>query len=126
MPSQLLGKSEDGLDANDSLIKDDIDFNSVSTEQLIQAIAGLLEDMMHTNLETKLDPGGSRNPTPFHSKKVPPISVEKYLQRFMTFSKCHHNVLIICLIYIDRISETIEDFVLDEFNVLRCVVFVLV
>ena len=41
----------------------------------------------------------------FYSKKIPPISLDKYLERLLKYSEAAESTIIIMLIYIDKICE---------------------
>lgn len=56
----------------------------------------------------------------FLSKKPPQISINKYLKRFMKYSKPEPSTLIISLIYIDKICEN-SNLQLTMFNIHRLV-----
>lgn len=64
-----------------------------------QAIAELLVKMIDSN--TGLTP----QRTIFHSKSVPGISIQKYLERLTSYSRCSPETFILALIYIDRYTE---------------------
>lgn len=85
-------------------------------EHLIEAVAAILTAMIN-----RADPeASSKQPkTVFHAKKAPKISLHKYLARIAEFTKCSDKCLLFSLIYIDRVSQIVEDFNLDMFNVHR-------
>ena len=56
----------------------------------------------------------------FLSKKPPQISLNKYLKRFMKYSKPEPSTLIISLVYIDKICEN-SNLQLTVFNIHRLV-----
>ena len=56
----------------------------------------------------------------FLSKKPPQISINKYVKRFMKYSKPEPSTLIISLIYIDKICEN-SNLQLTMFNIHRLV-----
>ena len=56
----------------------------------------------------------------FLSKKPPQISINKYLKRFMKYSKPEPSTLIISLIYIDKICEN-SNLQLTMYNIHRLV-----
>ncbi|KNH08561.1 CYC2-like cyclin 6 [Perkinsela sp. CCAP 1560/4] len=58
--------------------------------------------------------------TPFHSCRIPPISVPDYIQRIRKYSKCSSECFIIGLIYVDRFSRA-TGVVLTYFNVYRMI-----
>ncbi len=42
----------------------------------------------------------------FHVKKLPPITLDKYLDRILQYTEVEESTVIIMLIFIDRICET--------------------
>jgi len=57
--------------------------------------------------------------SPFHSKRVPGISVRDYLVRIAKCSKCSGECLILALIYIDRLTERNKRMVITSLNIHR-------
>jgi hypothetical protein len=58
---------------------------------------------------------------PFLSKKIPSISIEKYLVRLVSHSKMEISTLILILIYIDKICKN-NKFRLNFFNIHKFIV----
>ena len=58
---------------------------------------------------------------PFLSKKIPSISIEKYLVRLVSHSKMEISTLILILIYIDKICKN-NKFRLNYFNIHKLIV----
>ena len=58
---------------------------------------------------------------PFLSKKIPSISIEKYLLRLVSHSKMEISTLILILIYIDKICKN-NKFRLNFFNIHKFIV----
>ena len=58
---------------------------------------------------------------PFISKKIPSISIEKYLVRLVSHSKMEISTLILILIYIDKICKN-NKFRLNYFNIHKLIV----
>ena len=48
---------------------------------------------------------GSGKPSRFDSAYIPEISVEDYVERIQTYSKCSECVYVVAMIYIDRLIE---------------------
>ena len=61
----------------------------------------------------------------FLSKKPPVISINKYLHRFMKYSKLEPSTILIALIYIDRICE-VSNLQLNSYNIHRLLLACLV
>ena len=58
---------------------------------------------------------------PFISKKIPSISIEKYLERLISHTKMEISTLILILIYIDKICKN-NKFRLNYFNIHKLIV----
>ena len=58
---------------------------------------------------------------PFISKKIPSISIEKYLGRLISHTKMEISTLILILIYIDKICKN-NKFRLNYFNIHKLIV----
>lgn len=90
---------------------------SLSRVQLIEAVACIMRDIIESKCTGFADASEVRFRTPFHARTLPSIPLEDYLERFSRFSKCEDDVLILALIYLDRVGERFADFCLDTFNV---------
>jgi hypothetical protein len=88
--------------------------------------ASILEEMIQDANGSYTQPSEIPNPTLFHAKKQAPISIKDYLRRFAKFSNCHYDAFVYALIYLDKVSNNIENFSLDSFNVYRLVLMCLV
>lgn len=62
-----------------------------------------------------------KNPklTKFNSKFKPGISLQDYMNRLNKCFKCSQESFILALIYIDRITENICNFIVNSFNIHR-------
>ena len=56
--------------------------------------------------------------SPFSAPQVPPISIDAYLERIFSYSKCEESSLVSSLIYIDRISSD-GNVLLTPYNIHR-------
>lgn len=56
--------------------------------------------------------------SPFSASQIPPISIEAYLERIFSYSKCEESSLITSLIYIDRIAS-IGNIMITPYNIHR-------
>jgi len=99
---------------------------SLTTLQLIETVALILEEMIEERFGNFSDVSEIPLKTPFHAQKLPSISIKAYLQRFAENSKCQDNAFILALIYLDRVGDLIEGFSLDSFNVHRMILICLV
>jgi hypothetical protein len=100
--------------------------SSLSKDQIVDCVASILEEMIQDANGSYTQPSEIPNPTLFHAKKQAPISIKDYLKRFAKFSNCHYDAFVYALIYLDKVSNNIENFSLDSFNVYRLVLMCLV
>ena len=56
--------------------------------------------------------------SPFSAPQVPPISIDAYLERIFSYSKCEESSLVSSLIYLDRISSD-GNVLLTPYNIHR-------
>ena len=70
-------------------------------------------------LEQMVSANSHRTPSKsiFHSKKIPGISIEKYLQRQATYSRCSSECFYLAFIYLDRYFQKVPDQCLVSKNV---------
>lgn len=61
---------------------------------------------------------GTGKPSRFDSAYVPEISIEEYVERIQTYSKCSACVYVVAMIYIDRLIEE-QRMVVTQLNVHR-------
>lgn len=57
--------------------------------------------------------------TVFHSSAAPPITIQAYLKRLATHTRCTDECLVLAVVYIDRIMRLWPDFVVSAMNVHR-------
>ena len=57
--------------------------------------------------------------TSFNAKSVPSISIKDYLLRIARCSKCSAECVILALIYLDRLTERNEKFMIKSINIHR-------
>jgi len=100
--------------------------NSLSRLELIEAVSGILEEMIETNAKNYTTLNEVSIKTAFHAQKLPTISIKDYLLRFSTYSKCHDDAFVYALIYLDKIGEKNYAFELDTFSVHRFLLLSLV
>ena len=58
----------------------------------------------------------------FVSKKIPPISINNYLERLVKYTKMENSTLVLILVYIDRLCD-INKILLNYFNVHKYIYF---
>ena len=90
--------------------------SNLTRQQLIETVASILEEMIEERCGRYTDVNDIPNPTGFHAKKLPSISLKDYLVRFGQYSNCHEDAFIYALIYMDKVGENLEEFSLDSFN----------
>lgn len=93
--------------------------SSLSRQELIEATAWLLEEMIDQASTNYTDPAEIPDRSIFHAQKRSSITIKDYMVRFATYSQCHDDVFIYAMIYLDKIGENLCDFELDSFNVHR-------
>jgi len=101
----------------DEKLKVKAPLTSLNRDQLIEAIAWIMEDIIKGKCNAFTNESEIPNKTVFHAKILPSISLQDYLTRFSRYAKCEDDVLIYALIYLDRIGESLSQFALDSFNV---------
>ena len=88
---------------NKNKINDIIMQNETKKNGIIKVISNLLKDICEegkSNKEDKL-----LLIKPFVSKKIPSISINDYIERLLKYGKVSEEILILSLIYIDRICR---------------------
>ena len=76
---------------------------------VIDIVSEILDEIVKENENTKINDNDEDHLTliqDFFCKKQPQISINKYLKRFMKYSKPEPSTIIITLIYIDKICES--------------------
>ena len=88
-----------------------LDLDPPEISFVVLCLAGLLNRMVKEN-QNKSPPKSI-----FHSKKIPGVSIENYLERLAKYSKCSPETLFLALIYLDRYFEKNTDQCLVALNV---------
>ena len=88
-----------------------IDIPVPEPKVVVLCLSRLLDQMVLVN-QTK-----SPIKTIFHSKNIPGISIQKYLERFAAYSRCSVETFFLALIYLDRYFEKIPEQCLVARNV---------
>lgn len=76
---------------------------------VIDIVSEILDEIVKENENTEINDNNEDHSTliqDFFCKKHPQISINKYLKRFMKYSKPEPSTIIITLIYIDKICES--------------------
>ena len=76
---------------------------------VIDIVSEILDEIVKENENTEINDNDEDHLTliqDFFCKKQPQISINKYLKRFMKYSKPEPSTIIITLIYIDKICES--------------------
>ena len=81
-------------------------------------LAELCQRVLHAQCETNTHQAALR--TPFHSCRVPPISIIDYIHRIHKYGKCSPECFIIALIYIERFQQKTQT-ALTYFNAYRLI-----
>jgi len=86
---------------------------------IVSVLSFILTQMAERNDKVPLQPSQL---TLFHANKTPSVSIQSYLQRITSFHPCSHDCYIVALIYIDRIIQNNQNFVLTSRNVHRLLI----
>ena len=93
--------------------------DDVLKQLYVVTISRILDNM----IESSPDELDSDNLTVFDSKNIPPISIQDYLLRIMTYSRATSRNMVMSLSYIDILrNEKSSKFQLSRFNVHRLLV----
>jgi len=90
----------------------------MDSSTLAPVLSYILTKMVERNDKIPLD---DSKRTVFHAQKAPLISLQRYLERVLSFSPCSNSCFIIALIYIDRIIQN-TDFLLNSLSVHRMLI----
>lgn len=86
-------------------------------EDIISFISYSLSGIINKNkLQNKKQTGGSKEP--LYGKKIPNLSIEKFLIRIMKYTEAEKNTLILAYVYIERLIEK-GTFILGKNNIYR-------
>ena len=89
----------------------------INTDDIINYISSTLYFIIHTNKTMKKKQPRSKN-EPLYSKKIPVLSLNKFLIRIIKYTECENNTLIVAFLYIMKLIQK-EKFVLEINNVYR-------
>jgi hypothetical protein len=81
---------------------------------LIETISIVLEGLIR-----ETDKHFDSTTTAFHAKMIPDIRIRDYLYRIVKCSECSTESLILALIYIDRLIEKNNGFLIKSLNIHR-------
>lgn len=96
-------------------------------KKLVSAVSTVLEQLCRRNDQQRhrdISNGSTctMTLTRFHAATPPPITVLEYIQRIAKYSDCSNEVLILAMIYIDRVILANTNFLPNSFTVHRIVV----
>eukprot|EP01135_Chromosphaera_perkinsii_P004184 Nk52_evm3s271 gene=Nk52_evmTU3s271 len=86
-------------------------------EQVISSLSRLLAKLVEMNSGIPVT-----EITHFHAKIPPPISVEDYIKRLVKYCPCGNEVLILMLIYFDRVIQRSSGYMLTPLNIHRMLI----
>ena len=89
----------------------------VGTEEIINYISSSLLSIIQNNKKMKLKPSKGLN-EPLYSKKIPVLSLKKFLLRILKYTEAENNTLIVAYLYIIKLIK-IENFILSLNNIYR-------
>ena len=92
---------------------------TLSCDSIVPVLSCVLNQLCTRNDQLPLD---SNSITKFHALKPPPITVREYLERVAKYSGCSGECFVLALIYIDRIIQNNETFVVNSLNVHRLLI----
>ena len=91
--------------------------NELVTIEIINFINNNLMKKIETNKKNRIKP--SRGPNePFFSRKVPKLTLEKYINRIIKYAELENMTLLLAFIYIEKLIEK-ENFILGINNIYR-------
>lgn len=96
-------------------------------KKLVSAVSTVLEQLCRRNDQQRhrdISNGSTctMTLTRFHAATPPPITVLEYIQRIAKYSDCSNEVLILAMVYIDRVILANTNFLPNSFTVHRIVV----
>ncbi|KAI8840519.1 cyclin-domain-containing protein [Chytridium lagenaria] len=86
-------------------------FSSCPTEAILVMVIEMIERLKSHNDNI---PVTQENLTRFHSRAVPGISISDYVRRIVKYASIEKVVMILVLIYVDRICETHRTFTISS------------
>jgi hypothetical protein len=89
----------------------------INLDDIINYISSSLYSIIQNNKIMKIKQSRGSN-EPFYSKKIPVLSLNKYLVRIMKYTESENNTLIVSYLYIKKLIK-IENFILGINNVYR-------
>ena len=99
---------------------ENLNAKTVSSPKLINKISlTLLEILEETSDEIDF------SLTNFHSERIPSISIQQYLNRIWKGFCCSQESILISLIYIDRLNQSDNKFVLNYHNIHKYIFFLI-
>ncbi|TPX70554.1 hypothetical protein SpCBS45565_g01693 [Spizellomyces sp. 'palustris'] len=94
-------------------------FHLCETEVIFNLVTGMMNRLIAHNDRIPLT---SASITRFHSRAPPGIKLEDYLRRILKFAGLEPSVLLLLLVYIDRVCEVHRTFTISSLTVHRFVI----
>ncbi|KAI8892258.1 cyclin-domain-containing protein [Globomyces pollinis-pini] len=96
-------------------------YHDCSPEILVKLVIDLFNNLLIHN-DTLNHITTLSNVTRFHSRSIPNISIHDYLTRIFKYVVVENSVLIILLIYVDRICEALPNFTISSYTAHRFII----
>eukprot|EP00735_Rhodelphis_limneticus_P010344 TRINITY_DN3075_c0_g1::TRINITY_DN3075_c0_g1_i1::g.22316::m.22316 TRINITY_DN3075_c0_g1::TRINITY_DN3075_c0_g1_i1::g.22316 ORF type:complete len:227 (-),score=2.09,sp/O80513/CCU41_ARATH/54.11/3e-49,Cyclin/PF08613.6/2.8e-35,Cyclin/PF08613.6/1.3e+04,Cyclin_N/PF00134.18/2.4e-10 TRINITY_DN3075_c0_g1_i1:658-1272(-) len=88
-------------------------------KRIVPVLSCVLNQLIARNDRLAFNP---QHLTVFHALKPPAISIQKYLERIFMYASCSKGCFIVALIYIDRVIQRHNNFLLTSLNVHRLLI----
>lgn len=95
---------------------DNTEFEVYKSKKVINTVGFILKEIVQDNMSQKIanDIIESQKKLSFFSKNAASVSLADYLERLLKYSHIEESTLVLALIYIDRVCETQEVFLIDS------------
>ena len=114
----IIESSNDNLNAINSLEYSEKNLQKIiSIEEIIQFISSNILSIVDKNKKNKKKQSKGVN-EPLYSRKIPNLSLEKFLVRIVKYTEAENNTLIVAYLYIIKLIEK-ENFILSINNMYR-------
>ncbi len=94
------------------------DFFGMDANQFLDNLSTVLTEISVSGNDIPLTPQCQRI-TGFHHKKVPQVTIRRYLERIVKYSQCSGECYILSLVYLDRLVQQNPTFFISSFNIHR-------
>ena len=114
----IIESSNDNLNAINSLEYSEKNLQKIiNIEEIIQFISSNMLSIVDKNKKNKKKQSKGVN-EPLYSRKIPNLSLEKFLVRIVKYTEAENNTLIVAYLYIIKLIEK-ENFILSINNMYR-------